>query len=156
MKTLDEVIEAQERCSKYPDCHFCYLHSGPICGWIRDALHYLKEYRAEKANLEIIKGNYQDAVANCEKAENKFKSRLKALNIGTLNEPLTWEELKGMEGKPVWMEDDTGTKFYRGWAIVLEFIFDGAYLRYVCDDYSETCVVEADLGRTWQAYRKER
>ena len=45
MKTIDEVIEAQERCGTYPNCHFCYLHSGPMCEWIRDALHYLKEYR---------------------------------------------------------------------------------------------------------------
>lgn len=55
MKTLDEVIEAQERCLKYPNCHFCFLHAGPLCTWIRDALSYLNEYRDNKEFLRYWK-----------------------------------------------------------------------------------------------------
>lgn len=128
MKTLDEVIKAVEE----------KLGIGgeeAIENCLEtDALHYLKVFRAEREHLDEL---HRELVK-----END-------------NNPLTWEELQQMEGKPVWIEDDTGTKFYRGWAIVLNFIFNGTYLHYVCDDYSETCVVKDDLGKTWQAYRKE-
>lgn len=73
MKTLDEVIEAQERCATYPNCHFCFLHAGPVCEWIQDALHYLKAFRDAKDALEAEKDRYAEAVKNCEEAENKYK-----------------------------------------------------------------------------------
>ena len=82
MKTLDEVIKAQERCGTYPNCHFCFLHSGPMCEWIRDALQWLKGY---KAHIEL------------DRLRDKCEAK---------NDPLTWEELKSMEGKPVWVEDN--------------------------------------------------
>lgn len=154
MKTLNEVIKAIEWCTELDQsgCGACpYVDDADNRCYADDALHYLKEYRAEKANLEIIKGNYQDAVANCEKAENKFKSRLKALNIGTLNEPLTWEELKGMEGKPVWVH-----LFGSGlgeWNLIHAQLDNQIWFAdgngYIYDMHAEK------LGKTWQAYRKE-
>lgn len=51
MKTIDELIEAQKRCTTYPNCHFCFLHAGPLCTWIRDVLIYLQEYRDNKECL---------------------------------------------------------------------------------------------------------
>ncbi len=135
MKTLNEVIKAFEICDETvtancPDCPYDIdCENVPGEDLRTDALHYLKHLQEF---YEMSREHHEP------------------------NPALTWDELKQMEGKPVWMEDDTGTKFYRGWAIVLNFIFDGTYLRYVCDDYSETCVVEEDIGKTWIAYRKER
>ena len=127
MKTLDEVIEAQERCETYPNCHFCYLHSGPMCEWIRDALQYLKWYK-ELAD---------DSEAYAEWKENP---------------PLTWDELKSMEGKPVWIEDglENGE-----WCIIECFTESGRFIAH--DRYADDTVFKAiDMGNMWQAYRKER
>ena len=159
MKTLDEVIEAQERCGTYPNCHFCYLHSGPMCEWIRDALHYLKEYRGRLHNLqdmmdryEINDRNYQEAVQNCEMVQLKYQQLLNDYND---NPALTWDNLCLMVGKPVWIEYDNHlegrkrTKF-KDWEVI----------NCILDDM---CIVKGDfdyhkseLGKTWQAYRKER
>ena len=126
MKTLDEVIEAQERCGTYPNCHFCYLHSGPMCEWIQDALHYLREYR--------------ELLTNCK----QFK-----------NDPLTWDELKQMEGKPVWVEErmiiDGKEKTAKEWMILRK-----AYKGVVHLDAEEGEIVRDIDPKTWQAYRKER
>ena len=65
------------------------------------------------------------------------------------NDPLTWDELKQMEGKPVWVEN----KFYKKWLIAYQInendiIFDGNGF------YTQAFVI--DYGKSWQAYRKER
>ena len=133
MKTLTEVIEALERCGTYPNCHFCFLHAGPVCGWIRDALSYLKMYK-ELAD---------DSEAFAEWKENP---------------PLTWDELKQMEGKPVWIDS---VPLVRRWVIIKKFhpiggnknlfdmeVEDGAhFLRKN---------MRRDDPAWWQAYRKER
>ena len=158
MKTLDEVIDIMEHPLYGADDGFAEVAEDDLA----DALHYLREYQAEKANLEIIKGNYQDAIANCEKAENKFKTALKKLDIGTLNDPLDWDELRAMEGKPVWFEV-TDPKALpaldSGWGIVGCTSFStwegvGSFsLVKVGVTYA---VPIAQYGRAWNVYRKER
>ena len=116
MKTLTEVIEAQERCGTYPNCHFCFLHAGPVCGWIRDALYYLKMYRSDKAHWEADKKAYEDERQKAIHATKKARERYIALAKDTKDElavlrdfwaeqqanpALSWEELKQMEDKPV-------------------------------------------------------
>ena len=145
MKTLDEVITANECCnhceldSRCEDCPYSGIGA---CALERetDTLHYLKEYRETKKHLACL----DDAEIRGDDTQ--------LVN----NPPLTWDELREMKGKPVWMEDDTGTKHYRGWAIILEFRYSDTFILYVCNDYSETCVDVEDIGDTWQAYRKER
>lgn len=68
MKTLNEVI-FEAPYSPTP--------------WEADALHYLKEYKAQKVDivmqredLEREKYRYQEAVKNCEVAENKYNMRM--------------------------------------------------------------------------------
>ena len=92
MKTLDEVI-FEAPYSPTP--------------WEADALHYLKEYKIKRERIfsqvqacndreqrlqeEIAR--YQEAVKNCELAENKYRQL--AQNLGEVgNDPLTWDELK--------------------------------------------------------------
>ena len=172
MKTLNEVIEAQERCATYPNCHFCFLHSGPMCEWIRDALHYLKAFRDAKDALDTERDRYAEAVKNCEVAENKYKRLYEETSqnsaftsqitcpkcysefviLPEANNPLTWRELRTMEGKPVWVELLKGK--WKGWDVIGGFDEDDFGVAMVTvrgDDY-----YKADLGKTWQAYRKER
>ena len=150
MKTLDEVIKALEICGhdESPKCpyfdteHWCCCedHMRSIYPSKNDALHYLKEYREKLNILEVRMAEYKRGFEQLGVEWSRIKD----------NPPLTWDELKQME-------DDTGTKFYRGLAIVLDFkVFNGNYLHYVCDNYSETCVYVEDIGKTWNAYRKER
>ena len=139
MKTLDEVIEAIERqwiCPSNDEAdEYCELYAVRY-----DALHYLKEYQSQAKNFDY----------------DELQELRDWYAEEQLNPALSWDELKQMVGKPVWMEDDTGTKHYRGWAIILEFLYSDTFILYVCNDYSETCVDVEDIGKTWQAYRKER
>lgn len=88
MKTIDELIKAIEYCLKPADIlgncrEKCpYIHNcDPECTAVKeDALHYLKENRT-------LQYGYIKAMADLED-----------------NPPLTWDELKQMEGKPVWVE----------------------------------------------------
>ena len=68
------------------------------------------------------------------------------------NNPLSWDELLTMDGKPVWVEQHHGDT--KGWLLILR----------KCDDVV-TCTTKhgnsfylykANYGEKWQAYRKER
>ena len=135
MKTLDEVIWAVENCdSAIDDCAHCAYYKED-CENLRplraDALHYLKEYR----KLDSL-----DAVAFPEDD----------------NPPLTWDELKQMEGKPVWVEWCSVER--KAWGLN-----DGTYV----DAFGNDCITikvlhdlwhfpKKGMGKDWQAFRKER
>ena len=133
MKTLDEVIKALENVALADS-------DGESEGYFLavDSLHYLKEFKRISARLEKI------ALGNITETLEKLD-----------NPALTWEELKTMEGKPVW----------------IEFINEEG------ERHDERCLVESSnnliceilrcqktwwglrkitLGKTWKAYRKER
>ena len=76
------------------------------------------------------------------------------------NDPLTWDELKQMEGKPVWIEEQYSfdEEWYGHWEVISsfcddEFVDDPDPVVYMTDDEVRH---KNDLGKTWQAYRKER
>lgn len=145
MKTLDEVIKAMENCygSDAECCDKCsytmeVTGHGVICRKCDledDALHYLREYR----KLDSL-----DAVAFPEDD----------------NPAMTWDELKQMEGKPVWVEynlhlsDKDARSRSRMWIIVQKI------MPWRQDDeliyYSGFVFSKKEIGKTWQAYRKER
>ena len=155
MKTLDEVIaNADEWRENVRSCDSCVCHPAtcPYQCDIADALHYLKNYLDTKEWLDLEKRNYAEAIKNCERAEAKYTQMTLDMNR---NIPLTWDELKQMEGKPVWFEGYAGNF----WCIVREMqknsdgtedvIFDGPH--------GMTGVGHDDqYGDKWQAYRKER
>lgn len=148
MKTLDEVIKAMEWCTDLDQsgCGACpYADNEHIECYKDDALHYLKEYQELTAKLV------------------------------ELNEPLTWQELQQMEGKPVWVEMvgfslGGNAMSWKFWAIVS--LCDDEIFRIVHDQFENMKVADEeqgvwnacaiwdmpkeDLGKTWQAYRKER
>ena len=142
MKTLDEVIDDFEKaCDLERRCANCSGCLGQEYGCpndgaesVPDALHYLKEYR----KLDSL-----DAVAFSEDD----------------SQPLTWDELKSMQGKPVWVEADDGK--YKRWFIVGNFFswfekedFDAHVNLYSSDGAME--MSKETFGSYWQAYREER
>lgn len=136
MKTLDEVIKAFEICivdngGTCKGCPYSDENGEPICigDDKEDALHYLKEYQ-----------RYQNT-----------PSRMVHMAMCDENDPLTWDELKQMLGKPVWVEH----KHYSKWLIVYEvyensIVLDGngCYTQYFSDDN--------DKEVRWKVYRRER
>ena len=148
MKTLDEVIKAMEYCQTPDQMGNCnvncpYIHCcDPESVAIKtDALHYLKEYRETKKHLACL----DDA-------------EIRGDNTQVVNNPpLTWEELKSMEGKPVWVEynlhiSDRDARS-RMWIIVQKI------MPWRQDDeliyYSGFVFGKKEIGKTWLAYRKE-
>lgn len=78
------------------------------------------------------------------------------------NKPLTWENLKSMEGKPVWVEEIEDYKILFGqWDIISGFGYSENfdlidYENPIIDFYISGNRTKFGLGKTWQAYRKER
>ena len=160
MRTLDEVIKANECCdhgelnSRCEDCPYSGI-GACILERETDTLHYLKMYRSDMQMYAVNQKYWEDEVKqkikDFEDAKDRYIKRLKKLDIGTLNEPLTWEQLKQMDGKPVWVE----ALLYKQWAVIAylgeEYIrFEGANL------YAPECRIYMGEDNGWQAYRKER
>ncbi len=141
MKTLDEVIYQLENCAYAP--------------LTDDACHYLKEYRERLQNLQdmmdrydISVKNYEEAVENCRIAEQKYWRNTN--NVEDMI-PLTWDELKQMVGKPVWVEYFGANR----WIIPQEFRFDIAGREYLLAQ-DGGMIFRFQQHDVWQAYRKER
>ena len=137
MKTLDEVIKANECCNDDNRCEDCPYNGIGLCASERetDALHYLKIFQRHEervhSQLDDLKEEYRP------------------------NDPLTWEELQQMTEKPVWVEYEnhlSGRKQikYKVWDVI-DWITEDLIL--VKGDYSYK---KDEFGDVWQAYRKER
>lgn len=137
MKTLNEVIYHMEN-----------LAYSPLTD---DALHYLKEYRDYS---KVVDERYAEIE---KKQSDAYFMLVNAMAELERNDPLTWDELKQMEGKPVWVEIENNDPV---WAIPMGISTLG--------DNERMCMVGAEGGHAihvevakdsvngWQAYRKER
>ena len=165
MKSLNEVIRANECCdhgeldSRCEDCP--YNGIGACCAEREsDALHYLEKYRDNyEARNDQVK-RYQKAAQQCEEVLKDYIA-LKQIALRQYcasaqdNPPLTWNELKQMEGKPVWIEE----RSCRLWIIARNFQrvqYENIDTEWLRTDIREIYYDKADIGKTWQAYRKER
>ena len=162
MRTLDETIKNFEICRKARlnliRCDGCTYAIGDNdfcidCNEI-DVLEWLKGYRAH-IELDKLRDKYSDtSQITCPKCHSEF------VILPDTNTPLTWDELKTMEGKPVWVEYNLhiGNKDFRDnskrWCIVREF-----------KPWHDTEIIITENGfvlskneqiKCWQAYRKER
>lgn len=169
MKTLDEVVESYEisngnkDCSQCPYDDECYDHHVCECyERMADTYHYLKEYKERLQNIQdmmdrydVSVKNYEEAVENCRIAEQKYWRMTN--NIEELT-PLTWEQLKQMEGKPVWVEEkySFNKEWHGRWEVICSVWDnewdDDPYLSMTDEEYRH----KDDMGERWQAYRKER
>ena len=126
MRTLDEVITE--------------IEGAGFIGTIADALHYLKEYRETKKHLACL----DDA-------------EIRGDNTQVVNNPaLTWEQLKQMEGKPVWVEHLCGVL---RWGVIDDLFYDQKEAKTKIRFGTRHGFLEwdkDDQGKTWQAYRKGR
>ena len=161
MKTLDEVIDAMERCSipHYFDCKGCPYEDDDAEVGCRsderdaDALHYLRELR----DMTDIPMEYFEYGGTSQKLRNTSqitcpKCHSEFVILPEANNPLTWDELKQMVGKPVWVH-----LFGSGlgeWNLIHAQLDNQIWFTdgngYIYDMHEEK------QGITWQAYRKER
>ena len=139
-----------------------------------DALQYLKTYRENRQTYiensrkaEEARERYLEAVKNCELAENKYRKLYEETSqnlrntsqitcpkchsefviLPEANNALTWDELRQMEGKPVWVEEKGMLSI---WIIIGDVSKNWLYST-DCNAYRHE-----DYGKSWQAYRKER
>lgn len=138
MKTLDEVITGMTE----------LILSGKtadVKSTVRDALHYLKEYKDDKDELDSTRLAYLDILTDYVALKQYWAEQQE-------NPPISWDELKAMEGKPVWIE----TKRYGSrWYLVEDTSYEEMIV--FTGLYGESApYFQEDLGKTWQAYRKEK
>ena len=138
MKTLDEVIKKFELCNSYSYdmCNSSCPYFDDKCACDPDALYYLLEYREMKEHLACLDG------ATLHGDDTQIVN----------NPPLTWDELKDMEGKPIWVE-------YEGFAPDWEVIIYTGNTKWKCGEVIEThlsILYKENQGKEWKAYRKER
>lgn len=144
MKTLDEVIERLE-----DDLHATEADSQLIMLFDRDvadALHYLKVLKDILDPLKVKKISHEITCPQC--------NSVIAILLPESNEPLTWDELKQMEGKPVWVEYTYQGEWRsdKGEWIIINLMGDDDLI----DQTGEGLFPKSLYGKTWQAYRKER
>ena len=126
MKTLDEIIETAP-------------YSGTA--WTRDALYYLKEYKTVRESL----------LENLKRNDDLRQMYLNAMAQWEENPPLTWEQLKEMEGEPIFIVQTGINKIISGWTVVKNFgqTESGDYII-----TSERLFEKKYFGKTWNAYRR--
>ena len=136
MKTLDEVIDKFEKCNDYAICCDACPYFTEQCACDPDALHYLKIFKSE---CDRIRGQLEEA-------REEFRP----------NDPLTWEELRKMEGEPVFVEElyRNGELMSTGWWLIDYWNDNQICLR--DQGGNPWNVHRTSLGRDWQAYRKEK
>lgn len=139
MKTLSETIKDMEQC-KYldSDCSQC------------PAIYYLKEYREKEVEYDNAYETMERVRKQYREAKQQYITAHANLYAEEPNDPLTWDELELMVGKPVWVE----TKYYSSrWAVITDV--DDVRIRFVGRQLLDSEIVQ-EMGDTWQAYRKER
>ena len=130
MKTLDEVIRW------YENRKDTLIGKATREEMEDSVLHYLKEYR--------------DAYGNVIASMNHHLRKIHELEQ---NDPLTWDELRQMVGKPVWVEGRSLDGDYKFWCIVGKTDVLDRYIHlreHGHNNWKDT------YGDWWQAYRKER
>lgn len=159
MRTLDEVIKALGYCLKSDQMGNCngdcpYIHCcDPESNIVKkDALYFLKEYRSEKGHWEADRKGYEDWIERYKDAREKHQQTVIMLKQ---NPPLSWAELREMEGKPVWIEAEWeyNKGIDKGWDVVYHFV---DVIKGEAMLISRGLLMKNNIHHTWQAYRKER
>ena len=183
IRTLDELIQIYENC---PNCKNCIYNKSNdkkiICDndnkrsdtlyYLRDLRERIKFFQKSIDEIEEKKKQIQIIYENNIKEYNKQKKEIeniKQIETSLIeekakikeNKPITWEELKSMIGKPVWLEyDNRGIEILSNphqWVIVgmvdntsvmPEINFIGKWKTF--------WMQKEFMGKHWNAYKKER
>ena len=150
MLTLDEVIKAIGELTACDDTGYSYIADGDA----DDALHYLKMYRSDMIQYEADRKYWQEEMTQVMDQYNSARDKhIKELKELKQNDPLTWDELKQMEGKPVWIEEKGYYQTWEYWSLVYWMNDDELTL---WNENGRTTYSKNEQGTVWQAYRKER
>ena len=106
---------------------------------------YSAEYQ-KYLGMQIAMREVLEYFAKFELGDTALRQQETVTNRNGLNEPLTMDELRQMDGEPVWVQSP-GVPEYGRWAIV-EGV--GENCLFLHDDF--TC---HDYGKTWLAYRQK-
>ncbi|MBP5782302.1 MAG: hypothetical protein J6W04_02055, partial [Bacteroidales bacterium] len=89
---------------------------------------------------------------------NKYIMDIHDLAQQEENLPLTWDELKQMEGKPVWVEEENQpSQWYLIKEVETDEDDDPEFVSLtVFDCQGDYWFYKNNMGTKWQAYRKER
>lgn len=136
-------------------------------GNFSDALFYLQQYRHQIDDLErtkkmcfafvgwkMIEAEKQGRAVFCPNCGEEY------IVLPESNAPLSWDELKQMEGKPVWVEGEHGCIWnQKAWSLIWLDAENEDIIICVSTDngvHYEFAIDKEDYGSDWQAYRKER
>lgn len=175
MKTLDGLIEDLTEMTANPT-EGDYENEGYYLA--KDTLLYLKMYRSDKIQWEADRKLWAEKGPEIEKKQDKLikaakdfqkaKAEMEGISADYValkqwwaelqeNPPLSWNELKDMEGKPVWveyMDDEQQT----GWALIVKNperpTFGKPTLFTFVRDGGRFYLTISGYGKTWQAYRQ--
>jgi len=161
MKSLDDVIDAMERCSKphYFDCKGCPYEDDDAEVGCRsddrdaDVLNYLKMYRSDmiqwEADRRLWGEELSQRIREFDEAKNKLIAKFKELNVGTLNEPLTPDELFSYKliGTPLWWEEK------KEWLLVTDSALDNRSWIQLHDAYGKSILIEQQGSKKYSLYR---
>ena len=106
---------------------------------------YSAEYQ-KYLGMQIAMREVLEYFTKFELGDTALRQQEAVTNRNGLNEPLTLDELREMDGEPVWVQSP-GVPEYGRWAIV-EGV--GENCLFLHDDF--TC---HDYGKTWLAYRQK-
>lgn len=137
MNTLEEVIEiASDWTNGFDEMSI-----------EKKMLHYLKEYKNTDEN-------YKKAIAHVTEVIDHYE-KMVADYLSVNNPALTWDELKLMEGKPLWVEEYyyNGQKKSAGWWLVDTQDDEQIVLRDQAGNPWYAYFIS--MGTDWKAYRKE-
>ena len=160
MKTLDEVISGFECCYINTDCENdcdgerCPYMDGEKSCEIRlreDTIDYLKEYKHTRQKL-------LDDMKILEFKAEIFTNAMKDIEN---NPPLTWEELRQMVGKPIWIEyDNRGIEILsepKQW-VIISLIDNTSVMPEISlvGKWKTFWMQKEFMGKHWDAYKKEK
>ena len=143
MKSLDDVIKSFDVCMNARGCRNC-----PYAVYDEDGFEEYLECSKQEEDAFSYLIEYRKLLNEYRKPKDWMAEE------PDINDPLSWDDLQSMEGKPVWLE----SMVKKSWAI-----FDGTYVRHevVCGvfaigQWNSGMFPRGEIGKTWNVYRKER
>ena len=145
MRTLEEVINAIEK---------AHIQIARCLEWgvgfeyddelKEDALFYLKEYQEKTDEICKLAKIMADS----------WELRKQTMAFEDRNDPISWDELKQMEGKPVWMERNVCDGF-REWCLVHAIIDGEIWFYKIESDDIYNLVLNSKKGETFADQQKQ-
>lgn len=117
----------------------------------------IKKYEMCSSQITCSTCPYYQEICSCDPDALHYLKEFKRYRLATQkNEPLTWDELKLMEGRPVWVEWVEvvigGSYSIRDWFLI-EWIDNNNHEAIIRDRHGNQILYRD--GSDWQIYRKE-